>query len=286
MPDRHHLGRGGDLSGATARPRVPHDDCNVEDSPLASGLGNLCHDALDRHVPHRPDEPALVCMATPGTCEHGLSYGQLYVEVQRMAAIQQDLGIGLDAHVLMYLPMISEAVIAMLAAARLGALHTWACDSLSERDLAQLIDRVQPDLIITTDANAPGRHPAALKSTLDEALLVTQRPGTRDTPVLVINQHRVAAEFCPQRDHDYHALRREVLDASVPCTWVPHGHLSQHQCHNGPAARTYAPLLAGMSAVIEPQPTLWTAPHASLEPSQRRVRRPAAMRRFTRSSGG
>jgi hypothetical protein len=176
-------------------------------------------------------------------------------------------------------------VIALLAAARLGALHTWACDTLGEHDLALLIDRVQPTLIISTDANAAGRYPVALKATLDEAMRASHVPRP---DVLVINQHRVAAEFCPDHDHDYHELRLQMLDASVPCTWVPHGHLSQHLCHHGAAARIYAPLLAGMSTIVEAPPNPWAALRAPLETVLRRPspRRSLALRRFTRASGG
>lgn len=285
MPDRNTSGPGCERPDAILHAQRLGAVQRDGERPQSSGLGNLCHEALDRHVPYRPDEPALVCMATPGTCECGLSYGQLYVEVQRMAAILQRLGVGLDAPVMLHLPMIPEAVIALLAAARLGALHTWACDTLGEHDLAQLIDRVQPTLIISTDANAAGRHPVALKATLDEALLAARAPRP---DVLVINQHRVAAEFCPDHDHDYHELRLQVLDAAVPCTWVPHGHLSQHLCHHGVAARIYAPLMAGMSTLVEAPPNPWAALHAPLAPVVRRPspRRSQALRRFTRSSGG
>ena len=91
---------------------------------FVDGQTNLCHNAVDRHVAARPDQPALIHVSTETGEERVLSYGQLHVEVQRMAAVLQPLGVtgrprpDLHAHD-------PEAVIAMLATVRMGAISAW-----------------------------------------------------------------------------------------------------------------------------------------------------------------
>src|SRR3989344_3704982 len=105
-----------------------HKVCDTSQPPFTKwfvgGQLNLCHNAVDRHVPHRPDQPALIAVSSEANTERTLSYGQLYVEVQRMAAVLRNQGVGKGDRVLIYMPMIAEAVIAMLATVRLGAIHS------------------------------------------------------------------------------------------------------------------------------------------------------------------
>jgi propionyl-CoA synthetase len=201
--------------------------CDTSQPPFArwfvGGQTNLCHNALDRHVPVRPDQPALVHVSTETNTERTLSYGQLYVEVQRMAALLQRLGVGRGDRVLLYMPMIPEAVIAMLATVRLGAIHSVVFGGFASHALASRIDDARPTVIVTADAGSRGGKVIAYKPLLDEAL----RLATHTTPqVLLVNRQLAPAEMTPGRDHDYHALRREVMDDTVPCTWVPAEHPS------------------------------------------------------------
>ena len=129
-----------------------HKVCDTCHPPFArwfvGGQLNLCHNAVDRHVPHRPDQPALIAISSETNTERTLSYGQLYVEVQRMAAVLRNQGVGKGDRVLIYMPMIAEAVIAMLATVRLGAIHSVVFGGFAAHSLASRIEYATPKVIV------------------------------------------------------------------------------------------------------------------------------------------
>ncbi|NBD20474.1 propionate--CoA ligase [Aquabacterium fontiphilum] len=190
---------------------------------FAGGLTNLCHNAVDRHVPQRPDQPALVYISTETGQERSLSYGQLYVEVQRTAAILQAMGVRKGDRVLIYMPMIPEAVVAMLATVRLGAIHSVVFGGFASHALASRIDDAQPTVVFTADAGSRGGKVIAYKPLLDEALKQAQHAVPH---VVVVDRGLAPAPLQAGRDHDFHTLRREVMDAQVPCEWVASEHPS------------------------------------------------------------
>jgi propionyl-CoA synthetase len=201
--------------------------CDDSNPPFArwfvDGQTNLCHNAVDRHVPHRPDQPALIYVSTETNTERSISYGQLLVEVERMAGILRTHGVGKGDRVLIYMPMIPEAVIAMLATVRLGAIHSVVFGGFASHSLASRIDDATPKLIVTADAGSRGGKVIAYKPLLDEAL----RLCTHEVPhVLLVNRHLAPADMQSPRDVDYHQARRDELDAIVPCEWVESNHPS------------------------------------------------------------
>jgi propionyl-CoA synthetase len=201
--------------------------CDDSNPPFArwfvDGQTNLCHNAVDRHVPHRPDQPALIYVSTETNTERSISYGQLLVEVERMAGILRTHGVGKGDRVLIYMPMIPEAVIAMLATVRLGAIHSVVFGGFASHSLASRIDDATPKLIVTADAGSRGGKVIAYKPLLDEAL----RLCTHQVPhVLLVNRHLAPADMQSPRDVDYHQARRDELDAIVPCEWVESNHPS------------------------------------------------------------
>ncbi len=201
--------------------------CDDSQAPFtkwfAGGLINLCHNAVDRHVPHRPDQPALIHVSTETGAEQVLSYGQLFVEVQRMAAILRGLGVGRGDRVLIYMPMIPQAVIAMLATVRLGAIHSVVFGGFASHALASRIEDATPTVIVTADAGSRGGKVIPYKPLLDEALALSQHKVAH---VLLVNRGLAEASMLAPRDVDYHQARREVLDALVPCEWVDATHPS------------------------------------------------------------
>ena len=148
--------------------------CDVSNPPFVKwfdgGLTNLCHNAVDRHVHDRADQAALVFVSTETNTEETISYGQLLVEVERMAAILHGLGVGKGDRVLIYMPMIPQAVIAMLATVRLGAIHSVVFGGFASHALASRIDDATPSVIVTADAGARGGKVIPYKPLLDEAL--------------------------------------------------------------------------------------------------------------------
>src|SRR5437868_9894541 len=91
---------------------------------FVGGRTNLCHNAVDRHLAARADQRALVYVSTETREERIFSYRELHREVNRMAAVLQALGVRQGDRVLLYMPMIPEAAFAMLACARIGAIHS------------------------------------------------------------------------------------------------------------------------------------------------------------------
>ena len=114
--------------------------CNHDNPPFArwfeGGLTNLCHNAVDRHLKDRADQNALIFVSTETDTEKAYSFRELHTEVQRMAAILQSLGVGKGDRVLIYMPMIPEAAFAMLACARIGAIHSVVFGGFASHSLA------------------------------------------------------------------------------------------------------------------------------------------------------
>ena len=206
----------------------PHEQVCDHSSPpftkwFAGGQTNLCHNAVDRHVPHRPDQPALIFVSTETGTEQIISYGQLFVEVQRMAAILRNMGVGKGDRVLIYMPMIPQAVIAMLATVRLGAIHSVVFGGFASHSLASRIDDARPKVVVSADAGSRGGKVIAYKPLLDEALTLSQHKVEH---VLMVNRGLVPCVMVPNRDVDYASVRQDVLDAIVPCEWVDATHPS------------------------------------------------------------
>ena len=212
--------------------------CDVSNPPFVKwfegGLTNLCHNAVDRHVHDRADQAALVFVSTETHTEETISYGQLLVEVERMAAILHGLGVGKGDRVLIYMPMIPQAVIAMLATVRLGAIHSVVFGGFASHALASRIDDATPSVIVTADAGSRGGKVIPYKPLLDEAL----RQSTHTVPhVLLVDRKLAPAEMDTPRDVDYWDARSSVMDAIVPCEWVEATHPSYTLYTSGTTGR-------------------------------------------------
>lgn len=201
--------------------------CNYDKAPFArwfeGGQTNLCHNAVDRHLKDRADQNALIFVSTETDTETVYSYRELHAEVQRMAAILRSLGVGKGDRVLIYMPMIAEACFAMLACARIGAIHSVVFGGFASHSLASRIDDAQPKLVISADAGMRSGKVVPYKHLLDEAIsLAAHKPQH----VLMVN--RGLADLAPVagRDVDYASLRQQHLDAQVPCEWVDSTHPS------------------------------------------------------------
>ena len=205
----------------------PREILNYQNPPFAQwfagGTTNLCHNAVDRHLPTRANSPALIFVSTETDVEKVYTFDQLSREVQRMAAILQSLGVGKGDRVLIYMPMIAEAAFAMLACARLGAIHSVVFGGFASHALATRIDDATPRLVISADAGSRGGKLVPYKPLLDEAISLSQH---QPEAVLMVNRGLVTYSTHPERDHDYHRLRQTHLNAQVECVWVDSTHPS------------------------------------------------------------
>lgn len=201
--------------------------CDYSNPPFAKwfagGQTNLCHNAVDRHLETRPDQNALIFVSTETNTEKAYSFRELHAEVQRMAAIFQSLGVGQGDRVLIYMPMIAEACFAMLACARIGAIHSVVFGGFASHSLASRIDDATPKLIVSADAGMRGGKVVPYKHLLDEAVnLSTHKPAK----ILMVDRKLAEMGVTPGRDEDYAALREAQLDTVVPCVWVKSDHPS------------------------------------------------------------
>jgi propionyl-CoA synthetase len=201
--------------------------CNYDKPPFAKwfvgGRTNLCHNAVDRHLADRADQNALIFVSTEVDIERAYSFRELHAEVQRMAASLQALGVKQGDRVLIYMPMIPEAAFAMLACARIGAIHSVVFGGFASVSLASRIDNAEPTVIVSADAGSRGGKVVPYKPLLDEAIrLARHKPAS----VLMVDRGLAAFDKVPGRDADYAALRQQHLDTVVPCTWVDATHPS------------------------------------------------------------
>jgi propionyl-CoA synthetase len=201
--------------------------CDYSYPPFAKwfvgGQTNLCHNAVDRHLATRPDGNALIWVSTEVDKEVVYTFRQLHTEVQRMAAMLLEMGVGKGDRVLVYMPMIPEAAFAMLACARIGAIHSVVFGGFASVALASRIDNASPTVIISADAGSRSGKVVPYKGLLDDAIALAQHKPAR---VLMVN--RGLAPFSPVagRDEDYATLREKHLNAQVPCTWLESTHPS------------------------------------------------------------
>jgi len=182
---------------------------------------NLCHNAIDRWVESQGDQAALITVSTEtadgAPTEKQWTFKELKREVERTAAIFQSLGIGKGDTVLIYMPMIAEATFAMLACARLGAIHSVVFGGFAAHSLATRIDDAKPCLIVSADAGSRMGKVIPYKPLLDEAIrLSTHQPQH----VLLVDRHLAPMERIQGRDIDYAEQRSLFFDATVPVTWL------------------------------------------------------------------
>ena len=146
---------------------------------FVGGTTNLCHNAVDRWVDSRGDAPALIAISTETDTERSYSYRELQREVERCAAELLSLGVGKGDRVLIYMPMIAEAAFAMLACARIGAIHSVVFGGFAANSLASRIDDAQPKLMFSSDAGSRNGKAIAYKPLLDEAIrIAAHKPAT------------------------------------------------------------------------------------------------------------
>ncbi len=189
---------------------------------FVDGETNLCHNAVDRWAQKQGDSTALIAITTEQTpdgspVEKTWTFTELQREVERTAAIMQSLGVTKGDRVLIYMPMIAEATFAMLACARIGAIHSVVFGGFAANSLATRIDDAKPKLVVSADAGSRGGKAIPYKPLLDEAIdLAKNKPQH----VLLVNRHLAPMNLVAGRDVDYASLREKHFDAQVPVTWL------------------------------------------------------------------
>ena len=186
---------------------------------FVGGKLNVCHNCVDRHLEGpRRDKAALIWEGEPGDVRV-LTYQELHEQVARFGNVLKQLGVEKGDRVAIYLPMIPEAAIAMLACARIGAVHSVVFGGFSPDSLADRINDAEAKVVITADGGYRRGGAVPLKANVDRALVNTPSVEhvvvvTRGTGITLALELEVGMQ--PDRDLWYHDLMRDVT-GGVPC---------------------------------------------------------------------
>ncbi|MEE8494874.1 MAG: AMP-binding protein, partial [Xanthomonadales bacterium] len=175
------------------------------------GVLNACYNCIDRHLDERGDQTAIIWEGDdPGRDEH-ITYRQLHQRVCTMANILKKLGVIKGDRVTIYMPMIPEAAIAMLACARIGAIHSVVFGGFSPDALAGRIIDCDSNTIITADEGLRGGKTIPLKANVDAACNID---GVMESlhSVLVVRNTGGDIQWIPGRDYWYHEEADSVSD--------------------------------------------------------------------------
>ena len=199
-------------------PSVPHD--RDTDIWFPDGELNTCHNAVDRHVSAgRGDDVALIYESPITGVEATFTFSELQDRVARTAGMIASKGVNSGDRVIIYMPMVPEAVFAMLACARIGAVHSVVFGGFAAPELAKRIDDCEPTLVLSASCGfEPGRT-IAYKPLLDKALdLADHKPDA----TIILQRDQLRAELQPGRDHDW----AECYHAAEPaaCVALPSSH--------------------------------------------------------------
>ena len=173
------------------------------------GVCNTCFNAVDRHVNAGRGEQAAIIYDSPlAGVKRTITYHRLLTETQVLAAMLRDLGVGKGDRVIIYMPMVPEAVIGMLACARIGAIHSVVFGGFAARELATRIDDAKPKVVLSASCGLePGRI-VHYKPLLDEAIALSQH---KPDACLVLQRPQAEASLVTGRDHDWAQTRDHAL---------------------------------------------------------------------------
>src|ERR1700752_3210177 len=186
---------------------------------FAGAVVNTCYNALDRHVANgRADQLALIHDSPLTNSVTKLTYADMLREVETLAAAMQDFGVSKGDRVILYMPMVPEAVVAMLACARIGAVHSVVFGGFAAKELATRIDDAKPKLIFSASCGLePGRI-VQYKPLLDEAI---QLAGSKPSACIILQRPQHGCDLIGNREHDWATLRKNAIAAKKSADCVP-----------------------------------------------------------------
>ncbi|QFU86137.1 propionyl-CoA synthetase [Amycolatopsis sp. YIM 10] len=174
---------------------------------------NTSYNALDRHLADRGEQTALIHDSpVTGTTSH-YTYRELHAAVARFAGALRSLGVAHGDRVIIYMPMVPEAVIAMLACARLGAVHSVVFGGFAPKELAARVEDAKPKVIVAASCGIEPTRVVEYKPIIEGALRVTEHQPDR---VVVLQRDAARAEL-GERDVDWH----ELVEGATPADPVP-----------------------------------------------------------------
>ncbi len=181
---------------------------------FVGGEMNTCYNALDRHVEAGHGDRIALIYDSPvtGNTVKKYTYSELRDQVARFAGVLRSQGVQKGDTVIIYMPMIPEALISMLACARIGAIHSVVCGGFAPKELAIRIDDAKPKLMVTASCGIEPKRTIPYKPLLDQAI---DHASWKPESVIMYQRPEVHAELTPGRDHDWNTLMEEAK--SVDC---------------------------------------------------------------------
>jgi propionyl-CoA synthetase len=185
---------------------------------FVGGLTNLCHNAVDRHLAVRGDQKALVWISTELDKTASFTYRELHGEVNRVAAMMRSLGVKRGDRVIVYMPNMPEAVFAILACARLGAVHSVVFGGFAAASLAARIDDARPTLLVTADGGSRMGKVIPYKPLVDESIRLSKFPPAK---VLIYRRGLdLETSNVQGRDVDWSELASRHVRTEIPSVWL------------------------------------------------------------------
>ncbi len=186
---------------------------------FVGGVCNTCFNALDRHVAAgRGPQAALIYDSPVSNTKRAFTYSEMLAEVKTLGAVLQDLGVKKGDRVILYMPMVPEAIVAMLACARIGAIHSVVFGGFAAMELATRIDDAKPSVILTASCGLEPNRVVQYKPLLDEAIrLASFKPET----VILLQRPQAEAAMVAGRDHDWAKLRAGAIRDKKSAACVP-----------------------------------------------------------------
>ena len=175
------------------------------------GILNVSANCIDRHLATRATQTAIIWEGDDPSDEKHISYAELHEQVSRLANVYKSLGIGKGDRVILYMPMIPEAAYAMLACARIGAIHSIVFGGFSPDALASRITDCAASLVVTADQGPRGGSVIDLKENVDKALEISG-----DVNVLMVERTNSTVNIKSGRDYSYTALMKNVSAICEP----------------------------------------------------------------------
>ena len=179
---------------------------------------NTCYNALDRHIATRNNHPALIYDSPVTNSKQTFTYGRLLSKVQLLGAMLRDFGVKKGDVVILYMPMIPEAVFGMLACARIGAIHSVVFGGFAPKELATRINDCKPKVILSASCGIEGARVIPYKPLLDEAInLAKHKPQT----CLILQRPQCEAKLTQGRDHDWRKVWEHAVEYAKTSECVP-----------------------------------------------------------------
>jgi propionyl-CoA synthetase len=186
------------------------------------GTLNICSNAVDRHLADRGDQNAIIWVSTEEDKEVAITYADLHKQVNEAAAVYKSLGVGKGDRILIYMPMIPQAVVAMLACVRIGAIHSVVFGGFAAHALASRIDDATPKVVVTADAGMRGGKTIAYQPLLD----ASYEQITIDPPKVLLVNRGLTQDSLGEGKYDWDAEMAKCAGQIVAPEMVESSHPS------------------------------------------------------------